>query len=90
MANPIVQARVSDELKEHAENLFASMGLDMSDAIRLFLQQSVNRGALPFEILAKTPNAATLRAMSEVESDDSDLPAFDSVDDLLADLDADA
>ena len=66
--NETVQARVTAELKADAEAIFAAMGLKTSDAIRLFLQQSVNMGGLPFQPKAKTPNADTIEAMKEIES----------------------
>jgi DNA-damage-inducible protein J len=66
--NDTVQARVSPELKAEAEALFSSMGLKTSDAIRLFLQQTVNSGGLPFQPKAKIPNADTLAAIKEVEN----------------------
>ena len=66
MANVTVQARVSPELKEQADAVFASIGLSTADAIRLFLQQVVNSGRLPFQPTAKRPNAETLEAMAEL------------------------
>tara|TARA_R110002072_G_scaffold46465_2_gene128530 strand:+ start:891 stop:1154 length:264 start_codon:yes stop_codon:yes gene_type:complete len=66
--NETVQARVTHELKTEAEAVFNSMGLKTSDAIRLFLQQSVNIGGLPFQPRAKVPNAATIEARKESEA----------------------
>lgn len=65
--NDTVQARVTSELKADAEAVFNSMGLKTSDAIRLFLQQSVNMGGLPFQPRAKVPNLDTLEAMHEAD-----------------------
>ena len=48
MAN--LQVRVDDNLKIQADALFASIGLDTSSAIRVFLKQSVLRGGIPFEL----------------------------------------
>lgn len=48
MAN--IQVRVDDRLKSQADALFASIGLDTSSAIRVFLKQSVMRGGIPFEL----------------------------------------
>ena len=48
MAN--LQVRVDDDLKLQADALFASMGLDTSAAVRVFLKQSVLRGRMPFEL----------------------------------------
>ncbi len=48
MAN--LQVRVDDTLKAEADRLFTSIGLDTSSAVRIFLKQSVLRGAIPFEL----------------------------------------
>ncbi len=83
-ANDTVQARVSPQLKADAEAVFSSMGLKTSDAIRLFLQQSVNTGGLPFQPKAKTPNAETRAAMKEAENGEG--TRYNSVDALFDDL----
>lgn len=51
-----IQVRVDSNLKKDAENIFNSMGLKMSDAVRMFLAQSVNEGKLPFQPRAYVPN----------------------------------
>lgn len=48
MAN--LQIRVDDTLKAQADSLFASIGMDTSSAVRVFLKQSVMRGGIPFEL----------------------------------------
>lgn len=48
MAN--LQVRVNDELKSEADTLFASLGLDTSTAVRIFLTASVENNGLPFEV----------------------------------------
>lgn len=68
MSSVTIKSRVSPELKEQAEVLFAALGLSTSDAIRMFLQQSVNTGGLPFRPTTKRPNADTLEAMAEIEN----------------------
>ena len=68
MSSDIIQVRVSSEMKKQAEFLFASIGLKTGEAIRVFLQQSINSGGLPFQPHLKTPNAETLRALSDGET----------------------
>ncbi|MEJ5197486.1 MAG: type II toxin-antitoxin system RelB/DinJ family antitoxin [Anaerolineae bacterium] len=68
MSNVTVQARVSPELKEQADAIFAALGLSTADAIRLFLQQAVNVGGLPFQPTTRRPNTETLEAMAELTS----------------------
>lgn len=83
MPNVTIQARVSPELKEEAEAVFAEMGMTTAEAIRVFLQQTVNSGGLPFQPSAKKPNAETLAAMMELEEGGGQV--FESPDDLFAD-----
>ena len=43
-----IQVRVDDHLKESADLLFSSLGLDTSTAIRIFLMASMESGGIPF------------------------------------------
>jgi len=45
-----VFARVDASLKEQAESVLSQLGLPMSNAINLFLNQVVLRRGLPFEV----------------------------------------
>ncbi|HGD2411193.1 TPA: type II toxin-antitoxin system RelB/DinJ family antitoxin [Streptococcus agalactiae] len=45
-----VAVRVDDQLKYDATELFQSLGLDMSTAVKMFLIQSVKTQSIPFEI----------------------------------------
>ena len=62
-----IQARVDDKLKLQSEYVLRSMGLSMTSAINLFLQQVVTQRKIPFEISLpeETPNYATKAAMEE-------------------------
>ena len=46
-----VSFRLDDQLKADGERLFKSMGMNMSVAITVFIQQSLQRGKLPFEVV---------------------------------------
>ena len=83
MSNVTVQVRVSPELKRQADSIFAALGLSTADAIRIFLQQTVNTGGLPFQSVTKRPNAETLAAMTELESGGGQM--FRTTADLFAD-----
>lgn len=83
MSNATVQARVNQELKQEAEAVFSAIGMTTAEAIRVFLQQAVNSGGLPFQPTAKTPNAETMAAMTELEDGGGDL--FSTTDELFAD-----
>lgn len=45
-----IQVRIDDKLKESADALFSSLGLDTSTAIRMFLMASMENGGIPFPV----------------------------------------
>ena len=77
-----IRIRIEPELKEGASRVLAECGLNLSDAIRLFLRQVVVQNGLPFAV--KVPNAITRTAMEEASG--KSLPRFDSVNELFDDL----
>jgi DNA-damage-inducible protein J len=83
-ANAVVRARIDEHIKEEATVVLAAMGLTVSDAFRLLLTRVAQEKALPFEPLI--PNATTIAAMKEARR--GGLASFDSVEELMADLDA--
>lgn len=83
-ASALVQARVDGAVKEKAAAVLASMGLTVSDAVRLMLTRVARDHALPFDPLI--PNVETVEAMKEARR--GTLPSFDNVEDLMADLNA--
>jgi DNA-damage-inducible protein J len=85
MANSIVQARIDETVKKEAAAVLATIGLTVSDAVRLMLIRIAQDKALPFNPLI--PNAKTIAAMEEARG--GNLPRFNSVEDLMADLNAD-
>ena len=80
-----VRARIDAATKERAVEALADMGLSVSDAIRLMLIRVADERRLPFEV--KAPNAATRRAIAELEAGKGQ--KFNSVAEMMADLDAD-
>ena len=47
--------RIDPELKERASALYDSLGLNMTDAVTLFINQSLLTGGLPFKV--EQPNS---------------------------------
>ncbi len=60
-----IQVRTEEELKNGSEQVLIALGMDLSVAIRMFLNQVVLRGGLPFEVVLPQPNATTLKAISD-------------------------
>ena len=84
-ANALVQTRIDGKVKDEAAVVLAAMGLTVSDAVRLMLTRVAHDKALPFELLV--PNAETVAAMREARA--GNLKSYESVDALMADLNAD-
>jgi len=79
-----VRLRLEPELKVAVNEVLADVGLNLSDAIRLFLRQVVVYRGLPFEV--RQPNAATRRAVKEARVMAN--PRFGSVREMLDELEA--
>ncbi len=65
-ATAMIHVRVDEEVKAKAAETLASMGLSVSDAVRVFLKRVVVEKAMPFDV--RVPNAETRAAMAEAEA----------------------
>lgn len=81
MKDAVVRARISAELKANAARVLAACGLELSDAIRLFLQQVVAHQGVPFEIrsVEREPSMAELQVLKR-QSQERDHRIANSVD----------
>jgi len=66
-----VNFRIDDDTKRRAESLFNSMGLTMSGAITIFIQQTLNRNEIPFPVQGPDSSSITktelLRRIDDME-----------------------
>ena len=83
-----VFARVDASLKEEAEGILSQLGMPMSNAINVFLNQVVLRRGLPFEVTLGEPNETTYQAMEAAEKEQDIYGPFDSVAELMEALNA--
>lgn len=65
MKSAVVRARIDAELKANAARVLAACGLELSDAIRPYLQQVVAHQGIPFGIHSakRGPSMAELQAL---------------------------
>jgi len=61
-----LHVRVDNEIKAQASEALASMGLSVSDAVRILLKRVVKDQAFPLEL--KVPNAQTRLSMEEARA----------------------
>ena len=57
---------LDSDMKEQAKNIFKKYGVSLSDAINMFLTQSVMERGLPFEM--KIPNDETIQAIKDARN----------------------
>lgn len=85
--------RVNRDLKQQADELFRSLGLNTSAALNMFLTQSVSEQAIPFRPRVKrVPSKELLEALQESEdilNGKVEAKRYKNFDELLADLDND-
>lgn len=63
------QMRISPEVKSQAEKLFANCGMTLTDAINVFIQQSMNAGGLPFTVTQNSKEALRNQAIAQLMSE---------------------
>ena len=69
---------LDSKMKEEAKIIFKKYGVSLSDAINMFLTQSVLERGLPFEM--KIPNAETIKAIEEARNGiNSDTISFEQL-----------
>ena len=79
-----VRARLEPELKQETELIFEELGINTTEAIRIFFKQVKLHRGLPFEM--KIPNEITENAILDAKSR-KNVSSFESSNELFEDLD---
>ncbi|MBY5891661.1 type II toxin-antitoxin system RelB/DinJ family antitoxin [Rhizobium leguminosarum] len=53
-ANALVQTRIDAEVRDRASAVLESMGLTVSDAVRILLTRTASEGSLPLELVTNS------------------------------------
>jgi DNA-damage-inducible protein J len=56
-----IQVCVDDSVKDSADSLFMSLGLDTSTAIRMFLAEALKAGCIPFAVTNSEDDNTAIR-----------------------------
>ena len=82
--------RLDPSVKAEAEQTFAMLGLNLSDAINVFLRKSIMHLGFPFEVTAKTPNEMLRASFEEADAliANPEVKGYASVAELNAAMDA--
>lgn len=63
-----INIRIEPEVKASAEALYSKFGITVTDAINMFLHQSIMVGGLPFDLKQPRYNQETEEAMEETRA----------------------
>lgn len=64
----MLQIRVDENIKKAAAEIFESLGLDISTAVRIFLLRSIMEGGLPFHMKLGYDEESVTRAISTMNA----------------------
>lgn len=85
--------RIDPETKSGAEKLFSQFGITVSDAVNIFLRQSLMVGGLPFEVRQprfNTETEAAIREARDMRTGKIKSKQFSSFAEFMTDLENDA
>ena len=90
--NSVININVPSNVKEEANELFNSLGFNMSTAINMFLTKCVKTSSIPFKIEEPKPSKELVKALKEVNymmKHPDKYKKYNSVEELFEDLDSD-
>jgi addiction module RelB/DinJ family antitoxin len=73
---PTIQFRTDDQTKKASTALFDRLGITMSEAINLFLRQSIMRGGIPFTLTVPSNHGGADYAAHEAGNDEAFIDAL--------------
>ncbi len=81
-----LQIRVDEALKQKADGLFASLGLDTSTAVRIFLNAAVEHDGIPFRIGHNAAGGSLRQAIEDTRNRRNLYGPFDTAEEALASM----
>lgn len=88
MAQKNINIRMDENLKKQFDHLCNELGMNMTTAFNIFAKTVVRQRRIPFDISLDVPNAETVSAMKDVDNNRNMSRSFDSVEELMKDLNA--
>lgn len=79
--------RIEPSVKQRAEQTLKELGLSITEAINVFLNQVILNDGIPFEIRKPRFNKETIQAIEDTKKGENLSKTFDSVDEMFEELD---
>jgi DNA-damage-inducible protein J len=88
MATVQTQIRIDEDVKQEATELLNGLGLNLSDAVNMYLRQIILQRKIPFEIKYPEYKDEVIAAMEEARqtSHDPSVKRYNSFEEALEDL----
>lgn len=83
----VLHVRVEPRVKKQAEKTLNDLGLSITEAINVFLNQVILNDGIPFEIKKPRFNKETEQVIDDVKNGKNLSKNFDSVDEMFEELD---
>ena len=90
MATTPTQIRIDETTKKQAVELLEGLGINLSDAINMFLKQVILCGGIPFEVRYPEYKPEVIEAMQQAKriSRDPNVKGFTDIEGLFEKLDS--
>ena len=85
MSKTSMSIRLDSEVKEQAQQVFNSVGMDMTTAINIFLRQAIQYQGLPFDVRLDE-SRKLMEVLADLDQNRNMSQSFVSVSDLMEDL----
>ena len=85
MSKTSMSIRLDSEVKEQAQQVFTSLGMDMTTAINIFLRQAIQYQGLPFDVRLDE-SRKLVEVLADLDQNRNMSQSFGSVSDLMEDL----
>lgn len=79
--------RVEPRVKQKAEETLNDLGLSITEAVNVFLNQVILNDGIPFEIRKPRYNKETIQALEDTKKGKNLSKTFNSVDEMFEELD---
>lgn len=85
MSKTSMSIRLDSEVKEQAQQVFNSLGMDMTTAINIFLRQAIQYQGLPFDVRLDE-SRKLMEVLADLDQNRNMSQSFVSISDLMEDL----
>ncbi len=85
MSKTSMSIRLDSEVKEQAQQVFNSLGMDMTTAINIFLRQAIQYQGIPFDVRLDE-SRKLMEVLGDLDQNRNMSQSFVSVSDLMEDL----